>query len=346
MRGSEYQSFLDIYVDNAKMLVGFDIENKVAARALLWDNVEMVTNGGIEEIKLMDRIYTAFDKDVLQLKKWAKDNGYAYKQEQNHHEKLNIVLGDKNVKAHLALTIPDMEKYKKFPYIDTFSYGLNKTNLLSNKAYSADSIEIKGARYYAPLCTYMNTNGWFSDNLESWDIGRDFCKRPHFILNLDYNKYIDWLNETFGYGFEKLDVEKIKENEASQKNLRNKRILEARSSAPTTIDTSDVAPIPTIDTPDVVAPVPTTATTPDAPVGEILDEMFEIDEAIHPQASRISRILSNSTYGALGTEGGERISYSEYRSMLDPYYEMLERNRGRNRNPYTSLGQTDTTESL
>jgi hypothetical protein len=140
------------------------------------------------------------------------------------------------------------------------------------------------------------------------------------------------LNETFGYEFEKLDVEKIKENETSQKNLRNKRISESRNSVPTT-DTADVAPVSTTDTADV------------APVGEILDdEIFEIEELM-PVASRISRILSNSTYGALGTEGGERLSYSNYRSMIDPYYEyyeMLERNRGRN--PYTSLGQTDTTE--
>jgi hypothetical protein len=240
MRGSEYQKFLDIYVDNAKMLVGFDAENKVAARALLWDHVEMVTSEGTKFIKLMDRIYTAFDKDVLQVKKWAKENGYAYKLDQNHHEKENIVLGDDNLKAHLVLTIPDIEKYKKYPYIDTFSYGLTKTNLLSNKIYTEDSIELKRSTYYAPQSTYMNTNGWFHDNIEMWDHRSDnIQRRPPYILNLDYNKYIDWLNETFGYEFEKLDLEKIKENEKSQRILRNNRISEARNTVPTTI-TPDV----------------------------------------------------------------------------------------------------------
>jgi hypothetical protein len=129
--------------------------------------------------------------------------------------------------------------YKKQDIQDTFSYGLTKTNLLSNKIYTADSIEIKRSTYFAPQSTYMNTNGWFQDNIEMWDHRSENQRRPPYILNSDYNKYIDWLNETFGYEFEKLDLEKIKENEKSQRSLRNNRISEARNTVPTTI-TPDV----------------------------------------------------------------------------------------------------------
>jgi len=210
MRYDENQEYFGIYMDNAKMLVGFDGSGNVSARALLWDEVGMIKDdkGPIQFIKLMDRIYTNIDKDVVQLKDWAKDNGYAYKYEQNHNEKETIVINDKIVKARLFVTIPNLySNYSLFPYMDTFSYGFNELDILTNKTFTSDSGRVKKHSYVGPHNNFHDTHGKYVQCLEEWHSKRptDHTNyRPMQYFNPDYNMYLQWLNSTFGTNFKEV----------------------------------------------------------------------------------------------------------------------------------------------
>lgn len=223
MRYDENQDFFRIYLDNSKMLVGFDESGNVSARALLWDEVGMIKDDKepTQFIKLMDRIYTNLDKDVVQLKDWAKDNGYAYKYEQNHHDKETIVIDGKKVTARLFVNIPNLYDYSLFPYMDTFSYGFGELNILSNKIYKASSVHLARHSYLGPHNSFHDTNGKYVQCLEEWRPVTDHMKyRPMQYFNADYNMYLKWLNSTFGTNFEEVKYqEKLAEIQNENTNL-------------------------------------------------------------------------------------------------------------------------------
>jgi len=63
MRQVERNKFMNLYVlNNVKMLVLFSDDNKVRARALIWEDVKEFDSD--KTYKFMDRIYTVYDHDV------------------------------------------------------------------------------------------------------------------------------------------------------------------------------------------------------------------------------------------------------------------------------------------
>jgi hypothetical protein len=133
MKYEACQPYLDIYVDNAKMLIGLvPGTDKISLRALLWDDVNVDLTSELKKIKMMDRIYSTYEKCVPQAKKWAKENGYFYKNKQSNDCIKEVVDLDGNV-LDLDLSVDmDINKYKHFPYMDTFLYGY-KNNLSNYK---------------------------------------------------------------------------------------------------------------------------------------------------------------------------------------------------------------------
>ncbi len=246
MRYDETSGYFDLYRDNAKMLVGFDSSNKVAARALLWDHVDMVENDKISNIKLMDRIYTCFDKDIIQLKDWAFSNGYSYKSDQNHHNK-NIIFLIKDgfaieKECHLVLTIPNLFGYKSYPYMDTFSFGYDQTNLLSNTIYTAPSSDLPGYTHYSPYYGFMNTNGWYTQSYEMWEPNSQnspmFVHRPRMFMNNDYCTYILWLNKKFGYNLMVPPTDDMLKINKQSVDERTERVISQRES--TSVESSEM----------------------------------------------------------------------------------------------------------
>ena len=83
MKYDNCQDYLGIYTENTdkvKLLVMLNEDGGLMGRALLWD---------FDTNKIMDRIYTIADEEfVFQFKKWATDNGYLYKSEQNWYNTL------------------------------------------------------------------------------------------------------------------------------------------------------------------------------------------------------------------------------------------------------------------
>jgi hypothetical protein len=121
------QPYLDIYVDKAKMLIGLvPGTDKISLRALLWDDVNVDSKYELKKIKMMDRIYSTYERYVPQAKKWAQENGYFYKSRQSNDCMEEVVDLDGNV-LYLEMSIDmKIKKYEHYPYMDTFFYGYRK----------------------------------------------------------------------------------------------------------------------------------------------------------------------------------------------------------------------------
>ena len=143
MRYRERQSYLDLYCKNPNvkmlvMLVNYGGVEKVRCRALLWDDVR-VANSQVElpeTIKVMDRIYSVFDSDVKTFKKWAEDNGYITKWEQNakSHQYFDIKGHPIKIKCNLKIREKNLRYY---PYLDTFPFFDLASGVLYNDEYNS-----------------------------------------------------------------------------------------------------------------------------------------------------------------------------------------------------------------
>jgi hypothetical protein len=127
MKHDSCQNFLDIYINNnniVKMLVMLNNDGMLMGRALLWN---------FDSNKIMDRIYTISDEElVFHFKKWATDNGYLYKSEQNWYNTLNFE-NLSTSKQELKLKIKlNNSSVRRFPYVDTFKFLDEENGLLLN----------------------------------------------------------------------------------------------------------------------------------------------------------------------------------------------------------------------
>lgn len=124
MKHDNCQKLLNIYSDSEQvsMLVMLDDENKLMGRALLWN---------LSPNKIMDRIYTIDDESLrFHFKKWATDNNYWYKSEQNWYNTLQFEqLGKEKVELEIEAK---MDKFRYYPYMDTFKFVDIETNSVFN----------------------------------------------------------------------------------------------------------------------------------------------------------------------------------------------------------------------
>lgn len=127
MKYDNCQSYLGIYTKNkdiVKMLILLNSDNRLIGRALLWT---------FDDYKIMDRIYTISDEELLfKFKKWATDNGFLYKSEQNWYNTLNFE-NLSTPKRELQLNIKlQHSEFRKYPYVDTFKFLNVSRGLLTN----------------------------------------------------------------------------------------------------------------------------------------------------------------------------------------------------------------------
>lgn len=134
MRYPQKNSYMTIYAknpDKIKMLVLFDDEGKVKTRALLWEDCSD-RNGN--KYKVMDRIYSIYDHDVVFFKKWALDNGYIHKLEQSAKSETLFVTKEGPQSIELTTNIENTI-FDFYPYIDTFKFFSKKFKSLSNSEF-------------------------------------------------------------------------------------------------------------------------------------------------------------------------------------------------------------------
>lgn len=147
MRQEERQKYLELYkYNNVKMLVLLvkvgGVE-KVKCRALLWDNVKSF-NQEYSNIKIMDRIYSVFDSDVDTFKRWADENGYICKWEQNSksHQYFNVKGDVIKLKCEIKLDKKNLDYY---PYLDTFPFFDFENGILFNDEFSSHDYKLTQA---------------------------------------------------------------------------------------------------------------------------------------------------------------------------------------------------------
>ena len=184
------QPFFNIYkdnTDNTSMLIMLDDDGYLIGRALLWE---------FDTYKIMDRIYTINDeKYPLHFKKWATENDYLYKTEQNWFNSLFFEnLKTKKTELKICLTFTNY-RYDYYPYFDTFKFLDIDNYKFYNYIPEGKNIRI--------LCT-TNGSSYDSDHLCFDDIDEVYRYRGETI-NINYrnirtterNAYYSSVNETY-----------------------------------------------------------------------------------------------------------------------------------------------------
>jgi hypothetical protein len=141
MRQRERNKFMTLYTknkDKVKMLVFFSDDDKVRARALLWEDVRDHEDTK-RKYKFMDRIYYYYDHDINFFKDWAKENGYLCKWEQSAKTEMLFDDGtDSPVRKQLYVML-DEHNLSYYPYLDTFKFfNFNKGRFSNSQSYNYD----------------------------------------------------------------------------------------------------------------------------------------------------------------------------------------------------------------
>lgn len=123
--------FMNFYeVNNVKMVIFRDPEDeeKIRARALVWENVFLPDNPNKKENNLpdsltfVDRIYFNSEQDKLLVETWAEKMGY-YRKKEHSPGWTGMIKPDGTVVSDLIeMNYPITKTSYPFPYIDTFAY--------------------------------------------------------------------------------------------------------------------------------------------------------------------------------------------------------------------------------
>lgn len=134
MKDEDRNKFMDFYAknDNVSMLVAFSENNKVIARAIIWDNVKFYKNGKlIDDGSLMDRIYFTYDWLESKFKKWGKEEGCYVKYRQSHDAQTQFISPNGDVQD-LKVEVPLNLRFEFYPYMDTISHPDYNKGVLTN----------------------------------------------------------------------------------------------------------------------------------------------------------------------------------------------------------------------
>jgi hypothetical protein len=175
MRYDSCQKMMDMYVENPdkiSMIIMFNDEDAIMGRSLLWN---------FDGNKIMDRIYTINDEQLpFYFKKWATDNDYLFRCQQNWYNSMNfqnLNVEKKFLKLEVKLENFD---FRYYPYLDTFRFYSPGSGTFSN-------FKPKGRDYYT-LCS--SDGGTYSyDYLVFDDVDKYFRHRGDTV-------YLDYLNIT------------------------------------------------------------------------------------------------------------------------------------------------------
>ena len=171
MKYDSCQDYLDLYTDNTdkiSMLVMVTDDRRLIGRALLWS---------IDDVKIMDRIYTIDDETYqYHFKKWADDNGYLYKKEQKWNNTLFFESKGKTIYKEISFELKSFE-FNHYPYMDTFKFLNTNDGVISNIPKTINDR------------TLSSTDGstYGHDHLT-------MCQKSKLFYNYDETTYLDYLS--------------------------------------------------------------------------------------------------------------------------------------------------------
>ena len=145
MRQPERNKFMKLYAknkDKVKLIVFFSDDDKVRARALLWEGVKDHKDS-TKEYKFMDRIYYVYDHDINFFKDWAKENGYISKWEQSAKTELLFDIDGEVKRLQLYVNLDD-SGLSYYPYLDTFkNFYVSKNRFSNSQNYNFDYVLVQ-----------------------------------------------------------------------------------------------------------------------------------------------------------------------------------------------------------
>ena len=145
MRQRERNKFMKLYAKNSdkvKLLVFFSDDDKVRARALLWEGVKDHKDS-TKEYKFMDRIYYVYDHDINFFKDWAKENGYISKWEQSAKTELLFDIDGEVKRLQLYVNLDD-SGLSYYPYLDTFkNFYVSRNRFSNSQNYNFDYVLVQ-----------------------------------------------------------------------------------------------------------------------------------------------------------------------------------------------------------
>lgn len=182
MRYESCQKLFNMYVENPdkiSLLVMLNENGRVMGRSLLWK---------FDGNKIMDRIYTINDEQLtFYFKKWATENGYYYKAQQNWYNSIQFErLGEGKKILKFDIKLKNFDFYY-YPYMDTFKFFNPDTGTFSN--YKPD-----GRDHYTLCSSDGSRYDW--NYLEYDDIDKVYRHRGETVRlqYLDMNAHPDRCN--------------------------------------------------------------------------------------------------------------------------------------------------------
>ncbi len=132
MRYTERNRFMRLYSENkgyVKMLIKTDPSTGgLVARAILWENCSDIGGG---KYKVMDRIYTLYDHDIVTFKTWANKNGYMVKADQSSRSEQLFEDNGDILRKNIFIELPN-HRLDYYPYLDTFKFYDSDRGIFSN----------------------------------------------------------------------------------------------------------------------------------------------------------------------------------------------------------------------
>jgi len=141
MRHDAVTKHFGIYVNNPNlsMVIATDKDGKLHARALLYNNVNVISvvpeveTPFTKPVSVMDRIYFETPAAASALMRWAKETDVVFKHFQPRNPLLFVHLPSNTIHEAILTQPLKTYKYDKYPYVDTFHvYNITEGHL-SNK---------------------------------------------------------------------------------------------------------------------------------------------------------------------------------------------------------------------
>lgn len=130
---AQKRGLFEIYVNNPEVcqLLILTEDDKLIGRALVWKFTSLKKYGGDVNCEyFMDRQYTIKDSDVIKFKNYAKEKGWAYKANNNHHSLEPVIYDGEEFNATIKVQVK--KGYSKYPYMDTLRRYHPESGILDN----------------------------------------------------------------------------------------------------------------------------------------------------------------------------------------------------------------------
>ncbi len=165
-----------VYVNNpevCQMLVLTE-EDKLIGRALIWKFTSLKKYGdaSVDCEYFMDRQYTIKDSDVIKFRNYAKEKGWAYKANNNHHSLEPVIYNGDEFNANITVQLkkePGRKsdfKYSKYPYMDTLRRYNIESGILDNIVEREDDTIL-----------LEDTGGGYSNNSDEGSVYSEYYDR-------------------------------------------------------------------------------------------------------------------------------------------------------------------------